>query len=230
MKKSVLVFILGTALLALPGSSLAGVPGGTLRAHLESTFFSLYAGELDPDVGNNVDFNQFSFGLGAPNDNQMNVLLPTGQVFLGFGGAVIDNLLIGGRVAMFFARHEDDPSGSPGDLSYKSFHWGVIPYAEYLFLDGPVRPFVTAELGFHGVVGAQEYCGGGSCTDDDYHGWFFRIGAGGGAHFFLAESFSIDASMLLGFSHGGGEWDDDDDDWEIDLFRMDLLLGISGWI
>jgi hypothetical protein len=64
--------------------------------------------------------------------------------------------------------------------------------------------------------------------------WDFVLGLGGGLHIFANPSVSIDLTILLGFSAGGGAIAPAADDAEVTkftriLFRATGGLGISGW-
>ena len=111
---------------------------------------------------------------------------------------------------------------------YHVFSWGAVPYAEYAFLSGMFRPFVTVQLGFMGVAGEIE----SGRNDTDFHALIFVIGGGGGGHVFLADNLSLDATLLMSGNLGGGEYEGGpgDDDFGVGLFELSLLLGISGWI
>ena len=64
--------------------------------------------------------------------------------------------------------------------------------------------------------------------------WDFVLGLGGGLHIFANPSVSIDLTILLGFSAGGGAVAPKATDAEVTkftriLFRATGGLGISGW-
>jgi hypothetical protein len=215
MKRALLPFAVAMALVpALPETAGAEVAKGTFRLHLESTFFSFYKGELDPEGPGDQDFDGVTFGIGAPERE-----FSLSRQSVGFGLALIPNLVLGARVTMALLHEDED--GRDDTL----FVTGFVPYLEYVFLDGRWRPFVT------GVVGMEGWFG--EIGDDDYRLVNFVGGAGGGVHVFLAPQFSIDATLLFTFAVGGGELevrrgaDIDLDFWCLDL---GLLLGLSGWL
>jgi hypothetical protein len=214
MRKTVFVFAAAVALLSSPGVAEAEIERGTFRLHLESTFFSFFKGELDPDGRGDIDLDGVHFGVGAPSQEYSIT-----RQSVGFGVTLIPNLVLGARVTLAVV-HRDDDEVDDSDL----FVMGFIPYLEYVFLDGMWRPFVTAVVGTEGWFG--------EIGDTDYRFANFVSGAGGGLHVFLAPQFSIDGTLLFSFAVGGGEWergraDEDFDFWCIDL---SLLLGLSGWI
>lgn len=225
MKKSTLAFLAFVAISLLPALSSAQVQKGTWRLHLESAILGFFTGEVDWDDAGDDDFDGVSVGVGIPGSSGGHL----GQAFLrpdlalGAGLVVIDGLTVGLRAIFGFA-HIDDDDGA----DYTSFSWGAVPYAEYAFLSGMFRPFVTAQLGFMGVAGEID----AGNHDDDFHAWLFVIGGGGGAHLFAADNLSFDFTLLMSGNLGGGEydWGPGDHDFGISLFELSLLLGISGWI
>ena len=185
--------------LLLPDRVEALVRAGTLRPSLETSVLGVNAGKRDR--GDEADLSDVHVGLG-------NSAIP------GFGVAVIDRLLIGGRVALHFRHNE------VGGWERNDFGWDVLPYAEYIFLDGVACPFVTATLGIEGWT----------IENPDMWKVAFYVGGGGGAHFFFHERISLDATLLLGFSVGGGEEEADPDIEFVDvLFRLSTFVGFSGW-
>ena len=215
MKKALLWFAVAMALLlALPATAGAEVAKGTLRLHLESTFFVFYDGEIDPDGPGDRDFDGVTFGIGAPGRDYS-----LSRQSVGFGVALIPNLVLGARLTMAFVNMDDD-FAEDTDL----FVMGVSPYLEYVFLDGTWRPFVT------GVVGTEGWFG--EIGNDDYWLASFVGGAGGGLHVFIVPQFSIDATALFTFAVGGGEWDTGrgDDDIGYHSIEVGVLLGLSGWL
>ncbi len=215
MRKSSFLFAAALALsLARPTIAGADVEKGTFRLHLESTFFVFYDGELDPDGPGDQDFDGVTFGIGAPAHD-----FSLSRQSVGFGVALIPNLVLGARVTMALV-HGDDDFMNDADL----FVMGVSPYLEYVFLDGTWRPFVT------GIVGTEGWFG--EIGNDDYWLANFVGGAGGGLHVFVVPQFSIDATALFTFAIGGGEWDTGrrDDDIDYHSIEASVLLGLSGWL
>ncbi|HUT78768.1 MAG TPA: hypothetical protein VM285_13820, partial [Polyangia bacterium] len=153
-------------------------------------------------------------GIGAPGRDYS-----LSRQSVGFGVALIPNLVLGARLTMAFVNMDDDFAEDP-DL----FVMGVSPYLEYVFLDGTWRPFVT------GVVGTEGWFG--EIGNDDYWLASFVGGAGGGLHVFIVPQFSIDATALFTFAVGGGEWDTGrgDDDIGYHSIEVGVLLGLSGWL
>ena len=197
-----------SAMAAAPDSAAALVTRGTLRPSMDTVLMQYRNGSVDPEDRNDRDYDDIGLGLGLP------------YAGVGFGVAVIDNLLIGGRLTLGYQNDEVE------DFDLSRFTWGVLPYVEYVFLDGVVRPFVMGTLGFEGETGEQD--------NDDFKEFRFAFGGGGGAHFFIAPVFSIDATMLVWGRVGKGEWDYRgtvlrDYDYSVREFRIDTLFGLSGW-
>jgi hypothetical protein len=209
-----LLAIMGALLLARPSPAEAEVAKGTIRLHLESTLFSFFKGELDPDGRGDIDLEGVAFGPGAPGHEYS-----LGRYSVGLGVTLIPDLVLGARVTMAMTHRDDDFAGET-DL----FVMGVSPYLEYVFLDGRWRPFVT------GIVGTEGWFG--ELGNDDYWLANFVGGAGGGLHVFLVSQFSIDATALFTFAVGGGEQDTGRGDDDIDFHSVEIgvLLGLSGWI
>jgi hypothetical protein len=129
---------------------------------------------------------------------------------------------------------EDTKGEATTDLSkfkVSFIRWGVWPYLEYAFLDKVVRAFLMLMLGFEGHM-AEPY-------HEKATYWDFVFGAGGGLHFFVVPSVSIDLTILAGFSAGGGSiettGEDSADTEGIDfnftrvLFRLSGIVSVSGW-
>ncbi len=86
-----------------------------------------------------------------------------------------------------------------------------MPYFEYLFLSGNMRPFVGAQAGFQVFFPDSQ----------DAQGSF--IGGGlGGVHFFVTPSFSISPYVTVDFVYRGADKN----------AGVDAILGVSfeGWM
>lgn len=215
MKRLLLSAVIGALLLARPGVSGAEVAKGTLRLHLESSFITFYKGQFTVDDAPNLRLSGVSFGIGAPERE-----FSMGRQSVGIGGALIPNLILGGRVSLALVDRDDRYYWNDTTL----FVMGVIPYLEYIFLDGTWRPFVTAQVGMEGWFG--------DVADNSFRLATFVSGAGGGLHVFLAPQFSIDATALFTFAVGGGRWHRNRANRDMSYWCLDLsvLLGLSGWI
>ncbi|MCP4707099.1 MAG: hypothetical protein GY869_00620, partial [Planctomycetes bacterium] len=160
-------------------------------------------GEVDYDDVGEDDFSVPTVGVGMASAG------------IGFGYTVIDKLVIGGRLTLGMDGYDEYHFDDWG------FVWSVLPFAEYVFLSGLVRPFVMGTLGFEGR------------NDDfgrDRWWWGFTFGRGGGIHFFLQDNISLDLIGMFLFTVGTGERDfGRDEDFTHWRFRLSVLVGISGW-
>ena len=110
----------------------------------------------------------------------------------------------------------------------RDFRWGVLPYLEYAFLKRVVRPFLMVMLGFEGHVD--------KVYEQKAKFWEFVFGGGGGLHFFGTPAVSVDLTLLVGFSAGGGGFEYSPTGGESQktkftriIFRLTGMLGVSGW-
>ena len=213
MKTRVTILFAACLLLFLaPGELHALTRAKLTRIQLDTTLFRGGIGEHDYNDGPEYDNNGFTGGLG----------LSSGGI--GAGYMVLDGLLVGGKLTLGaegYDKYHVDGTG---------FVWSVMPYVEYIFLDGMARPFVMGTLGFEGRNNMP--------NDDDYWWWAFAFALGGGVHLFVFDNLSFDAGLSFGFDFGTGEnksWatgrpnvhDDGFSHW---LFKIEILLGISAWI
>jgi hypothetical protein len=203
MKKYIFFTIAAVMLLAPLESQampVAGTKAGLWTVSLDTSLFGFGTGGLnfkDNTIGD-VSYDAVTGGIGM------------GNAAIGAGYTVIDGLVIGMRVRF----------GAQGMDEYRIddtvFVWSFIPYAEYIFLDGLWRPFVTGELGFDGKA-----------SDDNWY-WGCTIGVGGGLHVFLFNNFSVDGRMMFDINFGSGEIATNDAfrQWR---FGITGLLGMSVW-
>ncbi|MCP4606610.1 MAG: hypothetical protein GY847_39890 [Proteobacteria bacterium] len=206
MKIRILLLAVVAGILMVPIQSRAVTRAGLFKISLDSKLFGFCVGERDFDDGGDPDFESPTVGIGLSSAG------------IGFGYTVINGLVIGARVTTGLegldVYHIDD----------EVFIWSVLPYAEYIFLSGLVRPFVMGTLGFEGMR-----------TDDfgnDTWWWGFTFGGGGGVHFFVVENVSIDATLLATFTVGTGEQDNNrgpDEDFSHWHFKFSTLAGMSAW-
>jgi hypothetical protein len=177
-------------------AAFAQVPKGTVRLNLDSNLVHFNVGGWNPAGVEDWRMKRLDAGIGNPN------------VGLGLGVTLADALAIGLKFSIAYqsgeASFDADDSGileeeSTTDFEttkYSFLRWGVAPYLEYAFLEKVVRPFIMVTLGFEGQ------------KEDNYYAttayWDFLLGLGGGLHIFANPSVSIDLTILLGFSAGGG--------------------------
>jgi len=187
----------------------ADLPQKSFRLHLETGLMVIQRGEIDwDDTPNDSDLDYTAAGLGIPHAGA------------GLGFVVWQGLVIGGRVETAFY----DSDGMWWGYE-DAFGLSILPYAEYAFLSGLFRPFVTIYLGVKGVASDVG-------DNDDFNMWGFATGGGGGAHIFLLDRFSIDLTLLLGVVVGGANIDygQADQDGDFVYFDSSILFGLSGWI
>lgn len=146
------------------------------------------------DIGS---FTVLQFGLWSTN-----VARP--QLGASFGYQVIEPLVIGVR-AGFGVLFVDAGSGqTTGVLA-------LVPFLEYMFGEGTIRPFVGVEAGFQ-----VDFPNNG-----DAQGAF--VGGGlGGVHIFATPSFSISPTLILDFLYRG--------DIERAGFGVSGIVTLNGWI
>jgi opacity protein-like surface antigen len=171
-----------------------------LRLSADLTFFQFQKTNVSTDFGDADDkssyFGFLNQGLG-----------------LSVGASIGERLFIGGRLVL-----ERSQSHNEGDDS-AALAWTLEPFAELMFLDGPVVPFALAGIGFEGFVFEDS---GGDREKTNYFGFRF----GGGAHIFLADSFSLDPRIELGWATDiAGE----DDGVDESVIRFSIIVGFSGW-
>lgn len=151
-----------------------------------------------------IDETNFQFGIWGED-----VYRPAVGVSVGF--QIIEPLIIGARTGFgAFVSHVD----TPGPLDHQTFTSGLfalIPYVEYMFLTGNIRPFVGGELGFQ-----LTFPDGG----DTQAG--FIAGALGGVHIFATPSFSISPTAFLDFIYRGAD--------ENAGFAFGGVVTLQGWI
>jgi hypothetical protein len=125
-----------------------------------------------------------------------------------------------------------------------TFRYGVLPYFEYAFLSGSVRPFLTFILGLEGEQDKGTYTyddGYATGTVDEANTTnLFAFGIGGGVHFFAGDRASIDLWLLESVATGKridesrDEYDGtvDKTKYEHKILKMqtDLFLGLSIWL
>ncbi len=132
----------------------------------------------------------------GPWGNAFGYLGPLPLVGASFGYQVTDAIVIGARAGFGIGvvhSQVDTPFGTVvNDTNVGAI--GLLPYFEYLFLDGNIRPFVGAQAGF------QVF------WPDSGDGQGAFIGGGlGGVHIFATPSFSISPIAYLDFVYRGAD-------------------------
>lgn len=215
LKRQFPVIISIAILAAFSSVAAAQTRAGLVKIHLDTSLFGFGVGEEDYDNSNlERDYDQITVGLGTPSAG------------IGGGYTIIDGLVVGGKVTLALDGWDKYHYDSGG------FTWSVMPYVEYIWLAGIFRPFVMGTLGFEGFVLNDD-----DTIDQDKNWWNFTFGAGGGAHFFLYDRISLDATLLFTFGVGTGERETatiggnrvtaDFSHWR---FLFMTLIGISVWL
>ncbi|MCK9521641.1 MAG: hypothetical protein M0R76_01190 [Proteobacteria bacterium] len=196
------------ALFLLAPQARAEMQSGLFRIHLDTPILGVGVGGINPDgPGGKSTFSGFQVGLGTP------------SMGLGLGGTLGKGFVLGGKATVAMA-------ASDWYLADESEHfvWSLVPYIEYVFLQGLARPFVMGQLGFEGLHDTM--------GDVKYGWWSFLFGIGGGVHFMLSPKVSIDALLDLQQRFGTGRTKvgpikDGFNHWR---FSMNILLGLSIWL
>ena len=143
-------------------------------------------------------YTTFQFGLWSTN-----VARP--QVGASIAFQIIEPLVIGARAGFGALWTETGPADSTSGVI------ALVPFLEYMFGDGTIRPFIGGQAGF------QIFFPDGG----DAQGWF--VGGGlGGVHIFATPGFSISPTLMLDFLYRG--------DAERAGFGMTGLVTLNGWI
>jgi hypothetical protein len=223
-RKLYVVALVACAMALLPSPSQAQSTAGKLRLNLDTRLLGITAGtgELDEAPHTETKVRKFEIGLGSP------------EFGIGVGYTVIDGLVIGGRLTLAFSGTKTDPEGNDNNDKLHVFGLRILPYVEYGFNIGKVVPFVMATLGFRSDLNKDIAY---EAPSEPYYKEvtnMFVFGGGGGAHFFLAEAFSIDATLLFMGDVGKLKTDDDqpghDPEYKVRAFEMAVLIGMSGWL
>ena len=203
MKRPVFIIVLGALAFSLVSAQAAAwMPEKQLRVHLESHLLEVATGEVNPDGPGEADFGEVEIGIG----------MDKGAV--GFGVTLGPGFVLGGRLIL---DQETDTWGF-GDNEW--FVWSILPYLEYVWLTGIVRPFVKGQLGIEGL------------HDENYDFFGILLGAGGGIHIFPnTDRLSLDVNGDFTFRFGGGDANDDAAGGHFNHWRFAFAIafGISGW-
>lgn len=168
-------------------------------------------------------------------------------VTLEAGYGLDDMFVIGGLMQLggWSQSYETTPPGA-GKTSVNSstFDFFLGPKFDVMFLPGySIRPFVGAAIGFahYGVSQeTQRPVLGGTTTERDYDGSWNGVGLmlRGGIRWFLTPGFSIDPSLVLGYTALAGSMDlpapgqaaTINYDAPGHSWTIGLNVGLSGWV
>jgi hypothetical protein len=205
----------------------AQVPARSVRLSVDTSFVRYHVGGWNPAGPEDWLVQKLEAGVGNPN------------AAIGLGVTVVDALAIGLRFLIAYETEaltfdqEDSGAEQPSNFDnrkYSYLRWGILPYLEYAFLKKTIRPFIMVTLGFEGNKAEN--------AADIQSFWDFVFEAGGGLHFFASPAVSVDATVLLGFSAGGGKREPANPPEDAEpqtqrftriLFRATGILGVSGW-
>ena len=122
---------------------------------------------------------------------------------LGFGYVFLDgNAIVGGRFVFDLTSQtfeDDDEFGDTEDYRQTIVSGQLVPYFRYLFRPGTkIRPFLEGRFGFGGSATASESDSGANSANSSTI--YPIVGAGGGAHFFIVDAFSVDAGLTFDYA------------------------------
>lgn len=145
----------------------------------------------------------------GPWGNALGFLGPLPLIAASFGYQVTDAIVIGARAGFGIGLVHAEAGGFVNDQNVGAI--GFLPFFEYLFLDGNIRPFVGAQAGFQ-VFWPDSGDGEGS----------FIGGGLGGVHIFATPSFSISPIAYLDFVYRGSDRN----------AGVDFIIAVSfeGWL
>jgi len=223
---------------AAPAPAPAATPAGDSRVRLDLNIallgFTYSKVDKDPDEGT----QDFIFNFGP---------VPETHLGFGVGYAFGGPISIGVRVFLgFSADRRKDAADESDDTkeTWFNFKYSVLPYFEYAFGAGKVRPFITVIAGLDGAMDRLkvDYSGPGPDRTNRYSAATSMgvIGFGGGAHVFLADRVSLDIWLVEAIGIGAvdetdkeevdGDTNSEDDKTFVWGSRTELFLGITGWI
>lgn len=205
-----------TATVTTPASAADGVPDtanrvrGKLRFHVDTDFLGWTHSRNftdDPNAPINAN-NRVGFGFARPlagDGGNLGLVLGGGSMFgLGLGYGISDYLILGARMGLSFD-HMSSPSDNPNKTTYNYFSTIFTPYLEILPLPrGRVLPFILVRSGFQAAAYGERSKGVDPLFGNT--GGLSRtsiiaptVGIGGGAHFLLTDTFSLDASLMFDY-------------------------------
>jgi opacity protein-like surface antigen len=200
-----LLIALGAIVLSASSAS-AQLIDGSLRLHLELPVLGYQSSEIKADgADEGTTTGIFSIGPGET------------TLGLGLGYGVSEMIVLGTNLALQHSSIKPDEGPAVSATGVQ-----ILPYLEVVFGEGTTRPFVGGQLMLQ-LTSTEN-------TDTT----LFGLGALGGVHIFLTDSFSFDVSGRLYYMTGTSTFDSDDDladELETDVSELGvlLLIGLSGW-
>jgi len=162
-------------------------------------------------VESDTDSSNTSWGIG---DNAF------GEIGYGLG----DSMVLGALVTLQGASSSSESEGGTESES-SEFEFTLGPKFDYMFSAGQsVRPFVGAVVAF--ALANQEQ----GSVETSLTG--FMLAARGGLRAFLAKGFSLDPSLMVGWSTFSGDLDVGAASADVSAsgFNVQLSLSFSGWL
>ena len=185
---------------------------GKLRFHVDTDFLGwTHSRNFTDEPNAPIDaHNRVGFGFARPlagegGSTAASVFLGGGSMFgLGLGYGITPYLILGARMGLSFD-HASTPSDNPNKTTYNFFSTIFTPYLEILPLPhGRVLPFILVRSGFQAAARGTRTRGADPLFGDT--GGLSRnsflaptVGIGGGAHFLLTDTFSLDASLMFDY-------------------------------
>jgi hypothetical protein len=210
--------------------------GKRFRFHGELDVLSF--SHFNPD-GAGDSYNTIGFGFGRTTGIDAMVRPPIWS--LGFGYVFLDgNAVAGARFAFNLgssSEADDDGDGNRNDARTTLVGGQLIPYFRYMFLPGKrLRPFAEARFGVGGTTTTTRVD-----SDPEFRSTtnvvYPAVGVGGGIHYFIIDSFSIDAGITFDYAapHAKNKTEvgdvNTDTDYEKsgDFINLAAQVGFSAW-
>ena len=198
LSRRVALTTVGLALLTAASASSAdaqSIAADRFRLSVDQSFFDFRSVDVEgaPEAEKYRSFGLLGRGFG-----------------LAFGASFGDLVFVGSRLRLEWSKDATDQT---------ALSWGLEPFAELMFLEGPAIPFVTAGLGVSGEVITPDGA-------DSIRATFLGFRFGGGAHLFLTDSFSIDPRLEIGWNTRVGEGELEPN---YTVLRFGIVVGLSGW-
>jgi hypothetical protein len=189
--------------IALSASSASAQIDGSLRLHLEVPVLAYVSESNTPEGADESTVSYLSVGPGSAGFG------------MGLGYGLSEMIVLGTNLAFQLTSISPDEGDSVSVTTAQ-----IQPYFEAVFGEGTARPFVGAHLSLE--INSTEN------TDTT----LFGLGALGGVHIFLADSFSFDISGRLSFATGSRTVElEPTGEAETDISQIGflVLIGVSGW-
>lgn len=211
-----LLSIVCVGISCLASAASAQSTAGAFQIGLSTSVLSYETGTLEAErdpLELEADISTLEWGINS-------------DVTLELGYGIGDMLVVGGFVQLGGTSQDieyDDADGLDSDES--DIEISIGPKLDIMLSpNSSVRPFFTAAVGI-----AHRGSDDGD-TETTLTG--IQLGARAGVRAFLADGFSLDPALVVGWSGAWGELDltGDDADLSANTFNVGLQLGVSGWL